>query len=137
MKTHFYKQWMCVFILSLYTTLSATSANNTCGYEYTGNIGPYKIVINIVYFNMPEYGPTYSFSYRYINKPINRGNWIECTIQGHRDGYEYLYEWINEKHTGTFKIIINDGESIKGTFINSKREKFDVYACCTDQWDLN
>jgi len=135
MKTHFYKQWMCVFILYFYATLCAISANNTSIYEYTGHIGPYKIVINIDYFNMLEYGPTYSFSYRYLNKPVNRGDWIYCTNQGQRDGYEFWYEWINDQHTGTFKIIIDHGKSIRGTFINSKREKFDVYARCTDHWD--
>jgi len=134
MKSILNKKWWFVLLLSLITTLNVRSANKNFGYEYTGTIGPYKVVFQQEFFNLAGHGPSWSFCYRYLNNRVNRGDWIYCTQKGMAGKYEIYYEWINEKHTGTFKIIIDQGKSIKGSFTNSKGQRYNVSARCTDRW---
>ena len=133
MKQLFQKRWI-ILILFLAATLNVGSAVKIFGYEYTGTIGPYKVVFQEEFFNIAGHGPSRSFCYRYLNNRVNRGDWICCTEERMEGNYEIYYEWINEKHTGTFKIIINRGTSIKGTFTNSKGKRYNVSARCTDKW---
>jgi len=135
MKNLFITKWLSVvIIMCVVSVVCAVSANKNFGYEYSGNIGPYKVVFRQEFFNMPEYGPTYSFCYRYLTKRVNKGDWIFCTRIWNEGSYEIWHEWINEKHTGTFKIKIDQGKSIRGSFTNSKGKRFKVYARCAGHW---
>jgi len=137
MKNLFITKWLSVAtIMCVMSVVCSASTNKTIGYEYSGNIGPYKVVFRQEFFNILD-TPSFSFCYRYLTKRVNKGNWIYCTRERQEDSYEIGYEWINEKHTGTFKIKIDTGKSIRGSFTNSKGEIFDVYARCTGHWDFD
>ena len=138
MKNLFTTKWLSIsIIMCVISVVCVASTNKTIGYEYSGNIGPYKVVLRQELFSILNDGPYFSFSYRYLNKRVNKGNWIYCSREQQEDGYEIGHEWINGKVTGTFKIKIETGKSISGSFTNSKGERFKVFAICTGHWDFD
>ena len=95
--------------------------------EYSGAIGPYKVEFSYMNLHM---GDGTHFSYRYTTITVNKGEWIELTCVGEKDGYTIWEEHINGRKTGTFTIKLSS-KAITGKFVNSKGKKFRVNAKCT------
>ena len=95
--------------------------------EYSGAIGPYKVEFSYMNLHM---GDGTHFSYRYTTITVNKGEWIELTCVGEKDGYTIWEEHINGRKTGTFTIKLSS-KAITGKFVNSKGKKYIVNAKCT------
>lgn len=92
--------------------------------DYVGNIGSYGVEFSYVNLHM---GDGTHFLYRYTTVNVNNGEWIELKYVGKKNGYQVWKEYINGRNTGTFTIK-RTNESIKGTFVNSKGKRYNVYA---------
>lgn len=92
--------------------------------EYSGNIGPYAVTFTFMNLHM---GNGEEFFYEYKSARVNKGQPIELVYQRDSGAYSVYYEYINGKHTGTFKIIRTKSK-ITGTFKNSKGTTYKVNA---------
>lgn len=106
---------------------------------YVGTIGKYKV--EFIYSNLHISPDEPYFQYKYTSINVNRGKWIDLKYKGEKNGKEIWKEYIGGKNTGTFTITLTP-KRISGTFVNSKGERFNVYAkgddsdwgYCADPW---
>lgn len=99
--------------------------------EYVGKIGSYGVEFSYMNLHM---GDGAHFLYRYTTITVNNGEWIELKYVGEKKGYQVWKEYINGRNTGTFTIKWTK-QYIKGTFVNSKGQKYNVYAQrAKDNW---
>ena len=92
---------------------------------YTGTIGQYGVEFTYTNLHMSPDEPF--FSYRYTTVNTNNGKSIDLKYSGEKNGYAIWKEYIKGKNTGTF-YIQRTTNSITGTFVNSKGQKFNVNA---------
>ena len=124
-----------IIITALVFTIMNVNANRTppkksittSWSSFKGNIGPYKVEFNLEY-GIGMNGPWEMLSYRYTSIRVNRGNWIDCSYAGESNGYKIWKEYINGRNTGTFRIVYEYSSYIRGTFTNSKGQRYNVSA---------